>query len=188
MIQNNIKDDRYPILLPVLKFGDPLLRKKVKQIEDFTVIPAIVEKMFQTMASENGIGLAANQIGMSINLLIIDTCNCEIEEEGETYTFVNSEILWTEGETVMEEGCLSIPDIRAEIKRPETILLKYQDLDKNYNERHFSGLISRAIQHEIDHLNGKLFIDYLSPTKRMLIAKRLLEISKSGNPSSGIIL
>ena len=73
MIQNNINDDRYSILLPVLKFGDPLLRKKVQQIEDFTLIPDIVEKMFQTMASENGIGLAANQIGISINLLIIDT-------------------------------------------------------------------------------------------------------------------
>ena len=88
----------------------------------------------------------------------------------------------------MEEGCLSVPDIRAEIKRPEIITLQYQDFDKSIHEKTFSGIISRIIQHEMDHLSGKFFVDYLSPSKRMLIHKRLLEISKNGKPSTGIIL
>jgi peptide deformylase len=88
----------------------------------------------------------------------------------------------------MEEGCLSVPDIRAEIERPETIILKFQDLEQNFHEKTFNGLISRVIQHELDHLKGKLFVDYLSPGKKMLIKKRLLEISKNGSPSTGIIL
>ena len=88
----------------------------------------------------------------------------------------------------MEEGCLSVPDIRAEIERPETITLKYQDLENNFHEKIFSGLISRVIQHELDHLQGKFFIDYLPPAKKLLINKRLLEITKTGRPSTGIIL
>ena len=172
--------------LPVLKYGNPILRNKVRTIEDFTSIPRIVEQMFETMETEHGIGLAANQVGLDLNLMVIDTCNHE--EGGEAYIFINAKVLQTEGETIMEEGCLSIPDIRAEIKRPETIILKYQDLEQTFYEKQFSGLISRVIQHELDHLKGKLFIDYLSQTKRMLINKRLLAISKTGKPSSGIIL
>ena len=88
----------------------------------------------------------------------------------------------------MEEGCLSVPDIRADIERPETITIQFQDLDEVSHEQTFSGLVSRVIQHEMDHLNGKLFVDYLTPSKRMLINKRLLEISKTGKPNTGIIL
>ena len=174
--------------LPVLKYGDPRLRKKVRTIDDFTIIPEMVEQMFHTMAKEHGVGLAANQVGWSFNLMVIDTHNCEGEEGGEACIFINSEILTEEGEVIMEEGCLSVPDIRANIKRAEAITLKYQDINQNFHERYYSGLISRVIQHEMDHLNGKLFIDYLSQTKRMLINKRLLEISKTGRPSSSIIL
>ena len=138
------------------------------------------------MVKEHGIGLAANQVGWSLNLMVIDTSN--YEEEGDTCVFINSEIIHSEGEVIMEEGCLSIPNIRAEIKRPEEIIIKYQDLEQNIHERSCSGMTSRAIQHEMDHLNGKLFIDYLSQAKRMILNKRLLEISKSGEPSTGIIL
>ena len=140
------------------------------------------------MYSEGGIGLAANQIGLNLNLLILDTNNCEEIDENESHILINSNIIDVEGESTMEEGCLSVPEIRAEIKRPESILVKYQDLDQKYHKRKYSGLTSRIIQHEIDHLNGKLFIDYLPQSKRMLINKRLLEISKTGNPSTGIIL
>ena len=104
------------------------------------------------------------------------------------YVFINSTIIDTDGICAMEEGCLSIPNIRAEIIRPEKIILKYQDLEENYHEKSFSGITSRVIQHEMDHLNGKLFIDYLPPAKKTLINKRLLEISKQGIPSTGIIL
>ena len=92
------------------------------------------------------------------------------------------------GSIVLEEGCLSVPNIRAKIKRPETITLKYQDLDENFHENTFTGLVSRIIQHELDHLQGKLFIDYLPPAKKILINKQLLEIANRGIPSTGIIL
>ena len=173
-------------ILPVLKYGNSLLRKKVVDVTDFNELPRLVEKMFLTIQAEGGIGLAANQVGKSINLLIVDTNN--MEEEGKSLIFINSKVIKTEGSCLMEEGCLSVPDIRAEIKRPEIITLQYQDLDKNVHHKSFSGLISRIIQHEIDHLSGKFFVDYLSPSKRMLIHKRLLEISKNGKPSTGIIL
>ena len=178
----------YKEYLPVLKYGNSILRKKVRLVEDFTIIPEKVEQMYKTMEEENGIGLAANQVGWNINLMVIDTSNYDNEKEGGNYVFINAEILHSEGESIFEEGCLSIPNIRAEIKRPETIIIKYQNIKQKYYEQKYSGITSRAIQHEIDHLNGKLFIDYLSQAKRMLIKKRLFKISKTGNPSSGIIL
>ena len=144
--------------------------------------------MFDAMYVERGIGLAANQVGWCINLLVMDTNNMEGEENNHPYVFINSEIIKTEGSIVIEEGCLSVPEIRAEIKRPETIILRYQSFDQTYQEETFTGLGSRVIQHELDHLKGKLFVDYLSPAKRMLINKRLLEISKTGRPTTGIIL
>ena len=174
--------------LAILKYGNPLLRKKVKDVLDFEHLPEFVEKMFITMRNEGGIGLAANQVGKSINLIVIDTSNTEGEEVNDANTFINSKIIRTEGSVTIEEGCLSIPDIRAEIKRPEIITLQYQDLNQNVHEKDFSGLVSRVIQHEMDHLLGRLFVDYLSPSKRILIHKRLLEISKNGKPSTGIIL
>ena len=186
MTQNSSKA-RTLDYLPVLKYGNPILRKKVLTIEDFTIVPEMVKEMNKTIEVEHGIGLAANQIGWSLNLFIIDTRNYG-DEDGEYYIFLNAEILHSEGESIIEEGCLSIPNIHAEIKRPESIVLKYQDVEQKFHEKCFSGITSRAIQHEIDHLNGKLFIDYLSQAKRMLINKRLLEISKTGRPSSGIIL
>ena len=122
----------------------------------------------------------------NFNLLVIDTRN--YEEDGDTYTFVNAEILQSEGDIIMEEGCLIVPGIHAQIKRPETLMLRYDDVEQKNHERYYSGISSRVIQHELDHLNGKLFIDYISQTKRIIINKRLLEISKIGRPSSSIIL
>ena len=173
--------------LPVIKYGESILRTKARTVKDFTIIPEIVSSMYETMRYENGIGLAANQVGWDLNLLIIDTRNHD-DENGYNQIIINAKIIHSEGEIIMEEGCLSIPNIRAEIKRPETIIIKFQNIDQKYYEQKYAGITSRAIQHEIDHLNGKLFIDYLPQAKRMLIKKRLLEISKTGNPSSGIIL
>ena len=175
-------------ILKIFKYGDPILRKKVKDVNDFTKLPYLVEQMFNTMYKEHGIGLAANQVGYSLNLLVLDASCLEGEADSKPYIFINSEIIDSEGFTTMEEGCLSVPDIRAEIERPESIIIKFQDLEQNFHKETFNGLISRIIQHELDHLKGKLFIDYLSPGKKMLIKKRLLEISKNGSPSTGIIL
>ena len=174
--------------LKILKYGDPILRKKVEDVSDFTNLPYLVEQMFNTMHEESGIGLAANQVGYSLNLLVINTSILQGEEHSKPYILINTEIIGLKGSSIMEEGCLSVPDIRAEIERPETIILKFQDLEQNFHEESFTGLISRVIQHELDHLNGKLFVDYLSPAKKILIKKRLLEISKNGSPSTGIIL
>ena len=174
--------------LKILKYGDPLLRKKVEDVSDFRNLPYLAEKMFNTMHKEGGLGLAANQIGYSLNLVILDTSNLEGEEDCKPYILINTEIIRLNGSSIMEEGCLSVPDIRAEIERPETIILKFQDLEQNFYEESFTGLLSRVIQHELDHLNGKFFVDYLSPAKKILIKKRLLEISKNGSPSTGIIL
>jgi len=175
-------------MLSIVKYGDPILRKKVEDITDFASLPHMIEQMFNTMYQENGIGLAANQVGWSLNILILDTSNIENEEDSKPYSFINSKIIETEGAIVLEEGCLSVPDIRADINRPETITLRYQDLDQNFHENIFTGIVSRVIQHELDHLQGKLFIDYLPPAKKLLLNKRLSEIAKKGSPSTGIIL
>ena len=174
--------------LKILKYGDPILRKKVEDVSDFTNLPYLVEQMFNTMHEESGIGLAANQVGYSLNLLVLDTSNLEGEDDCRPYILINTKIIGLKGSSIMEEGCLSVPDIRAEIERPETIIIKFQDLEQNFHEQSFTGLLSRVIQHELDHLNGKFFVDYLSPAKKILIKKRLLEISKNGSPSTGIIL
>ena len=175
-------------ILTVVKYGDPILRKPVEDITDFTSLPNMTEQMFNTMYEENGIGLAANQVGWSLNLSVLDTSNEEGEIDNGPYIFINSKVIKIEGTIVLEEGCLSVPDIRAGINRPETITLRYQDLYQKFHENTFRGIISRIIQHELDHLQGKLFIDYLSPSKRILINKRLLEIAENGIPSTGIIL
>ena len=187
MNQNNPKV-KLTNSLPVLIYGNPILREKVRILNDFTSISNMVSQMIETMKAQRAIGLAANQVGLNVNLMVIDTRHYNEDADGEKHIIANAEILSNEGESIMEEGCLSIPDIRANIKRAEAITLKYQDINQNFHERYYSGLISRVIQHEMDHLNGKLFIDYLSQSKRMLIKKRLFEISKVGKPESGIIL
>ena len=187
-MKNKLQATKSNSILSIVKYGDPILRKKVRDITDFTSLPNMTEQMFNAMYEENGIGLAANQVGWSLNILVLDTSSIEGEEDSKPYSFINSKIIKTEGAIVLEEGCLSVPDIRADINRPETITLRYQDLDQNFHENTFSGIVSRVIQHELDHLQGKFFIDYLPPAKRSLINKRLSEIAKKGRPSTGIIL
>ncbi len=176
-------------ILKIVKYGDPILRNQVVKTTVKDVNDELFNNMFETMYNEKGIGLAANQIGKSINLLITDTSG--FDEDSDNYPpsiFINAEIVHTEGNSVMEEGCLSIPEIRAEINRPEVITLKYQNKQFNEMTESFTGIMSRVIQHEIDHLNGKYFIDYLPPGKRLLLQKRLMEISKTGAPTTGIVL
>ena len=187
-MKNQTQTTKSNSILSIVKYGDPILRKKVEDITDFTSLHDMTEQMFNTMYEENGIGLAANQVGWSLNLSVLDTSNLEGEEDSDRYIFINSKITKTEGAIVLEEGCLSVPDIRAGINRPETIILRYQDLYQKFHENTFRGIISRIIQHELDHLQGKFFIDYLSPAKKLMINKKLLEIAKTGRPSTGIIL
>ena len=184
-MQNNIKET-----LPVVKYGDPILRQKVKDITDFSDLKTLIDNMFNTMYKERGIGLAANQVGYGLNLLIIDTSSIEDSHnmKENKFIFINAKVIDTKNSCIMEEGCLSVPDIRAEIERPEVITIEYQDTNQKLYRETFSGIVSRVIQHELDHLNGKFFIDYLSPTKRRIIHKKLIEIAKKGKPSTGVIL
>ena len=112
-------------ILPIVKYGDPILRRKVKLVTDFTNLDNLVKDMLDTMGNESGIGLAANQVGMDMNLLVLDISGFEDEDDVDPRVFVNIDIIKEEGEIEIEEGCLSIPDIRASIVRAETITIEY---------------------------------------------------------------
>tara|TARA_B100000579_G_C22820908_1_gene850570 strand:- start:1186 stop:1728 length:543 start_codon:yes stop_codon:yes gene_type:complete len=164
-------------LMDVVHYGDPILRKKCKEVKEFKGLNKLIDDMFDTMYEENGIGLAANQVGIDLNLFIIDIS--DIEEEGESiHIFINGEIIDSSGESWFEEGCLSIPDVRLDVKRPEIITFKYQDLDGKIHTDEIEGLLARAIQHEVDHLNGVFIIDRVSKTTKITVHKELKAIKK----------
>ena len=164
-------------VLEVVHYGDPILRKKCNSVKDFSKLESLLNDMFDTMYEENGIGLAANQVGFDMNLFIIDISG--IEEDEKTRVFINGEIINSEGESWFEEGCLSIPDIRLNVKRPDIIKFKYQDEKGQKYEEDFDGLLARAIQHEVDHLNGVFIVDRVSKSEKMSVAKELKDIEKN---------
>lgn len=159
-----------------------MLRKKAQEIEKGTDVKGLVADMFETMYAANGIGLAAPQIGKSIRLFVVDGTSLEEEEEDMSQfkkAFLNPVILQEEGEPwEFEEGCLSIPNIRENVLRPETVKIRYYDDEWNLKEEVYDGVKARIIQHEYDHIEGKLFIDYLSPLKKRLLKGKLADISK----------
>ena len=164
-------------VLEVVHYGDPILRKKCNSVKDFSKLESLLNDMFDTMYEDNGIGLAANQVGFDMNLFIIDISG--IEEDEKTRVFINGEIINSEGESWFEEGCLSIPDIRLNVKRPDIIKFKYQDEKGQEFEEDFDGLLARAIQHEVDHLNGVFIVDRVSKSEKMSVAKELKDIEKN---------
>ena len=164
-------------VIEVVHYGDPILRKKCNSVKDFSKLESLLNDMFDTMYEENGIGLAANQVGFDMNLFIIDISG--IEEDEKTRVFINGEIINSEGESWFEEGCLSIPDIRLNVKRPDIIKFKYQDEKGQEFEEDFDGLLARAIQHEVDHLNGVFIVDRVSKSEKMSVAKELKDIEKN---------
>jgi len=177
------------MILPIVAYGDPLLRKRAKDIDPQEIdVKKLSDDMFETMYASSGIGLAAPQVGQGIRLFVVDgTALNEGEKEddkdpsleGFKKIFVNPEIVEEDGdEWGFEEGCLSIPGIRAEIYRPEVVVIRYFDTDWNEHEEEYDGMAARIIQHEYDHLEGKLFTDYLSPLKRQLLKKKLADITK----------
>lgn len=173
-------------ILPIVKYGDPLLRKRTQQVTDIQSVQPFLKDMFETMYEEEGMGLAANQVGLDMNFAVIDISHSE--EDDYPRVIINPEILKTVGSYEMEEGCLSIPEIRATISRPEKILVHYLDDTGKSHEDHVEGLLARVIQHEVDHLNGVFYIDHLTPAKHAILDKRLSEIAERGVPSSGITL
>jgi len=160
----------------IVKYGHPALRMKARRIETINdSIRELAEDMIETMEVAEGIGLAAPQIAESMALLVINSGL--IEEDAPPKVYINPVILAEEGTLSMEEGCLSIPDIREDVRRPEEIKIKYQDLDGAQHEEECTGMLARVLQHEIDHLNGVLFVDRISQIKRQLLSKKLKEIA-----------
>jgi len=161
--------------LPILEFPDPRLRtiaKPVAQVDDS--LRQLVDDMFETMYAAPGIGLAATQVNVHQQLLVLDVS----EDHNQPMVFINPEILHAEGHQVYQEGCLSVPGIFADVKRAERISVKALDRDGKAFELEAEGLLAVCIQHEMDHLAGKVFVDYLSPLKRELVRKKLAKQRK----------
>ena len=164
-------------VLKVVNYGNPILRKVCEHVKDFAKLDAIIADMFDSMYEAEGIGLAANQVGIDLNLFIIDITHTE--ESDHTYTFINSSIIETSGdEKLFQEGCLSLPGIALDVLRPEKVKLKYQTLDEQWHEDEFEGLLARAIQHEMDHLNGVFIVDRVSELERIQYQKDLKELER----------
>lgn len=162
-------------VLPINIYGDEILRQKAKKITKIDEnILKFIEDMYETMKQSDGIGLAATQVGKRLQVLIADVSEIEGYEHTKPMVVINPKIILTEGESEMEEGCLSLPGLRVNVKRPEKIRLKYNDLEMKEHIEDFAGLQARVLQHEIDHLNGKLIVDYLSKTEKEKI-KPLLD-------------
>ncbi len=171
------------MVLPIVAYGDPVLRKKGEDItKDYPGLEKLIDDMFETMEKAKGVGLAAPQINKAIRLFVVDSNRMydEGEEsEGIREVFINAQIVEESGkEWPYEEGCLSIPGIREDVYREEKVKIKYLDRDFKAHEKTFTGLTARVIQHEYDHIEGKLFIDHLKPLKKSLLKGRLEKISK----------
>lgn len=169
------------MIYPIVVYGDPVLRQRAKDIEQGTDLTQLIADMYETMHGAQGIGLAAPQIGKSIRLFVVDGSVLEDEPGMEDFTkaFINPvmvEELGTPWE--YEEGCLSIPTIREKVARKEKLRIRYFDEQWNLREEEYEGLKARIIQHEYDHIEGKLFIDYLTPLKKRLLKGKLADISK----------
>ncbi|CAB9492100.1 MULTISPECIES: peptide deformylase [Alteromonas] len=157
-------------ILDVLSFPDERLRTVAKPVEEVNdEIKQLVSDMFETMKDENGIGLAATQVNRHVQVVVMDVS----EDQNEPRVFINPEIIRKDGSTISEEGCLSVPGNYAKVERAEAITVKALDENGETFELDAEGLLAICIQHELDHLKGKLFIDYLSPLKRQRIRKKL---------------
>ncbi len=166
-------------MLKINVYGDEILRQKAKIITKVdSKLIYLVDEMFKTMKASGGIGLAANQVGKRIQLLVVDVTEVEGYEKTKPMVVINPKIISSEGESEIEEGCLSLPEIRVNVKRPAKIKLKYKDLNLIEHVEEFDGLIARVLQHEIDHLNGRLIIDYLTKTEKEKIKPLLEKIKK----------
>ncbi|SHE87457.1 peptide deformylase [Flavisolibacter ginsengisoli] len=181
------------MILPIVAYGNPILRKVGHDIdENYPNLDKLIEDMWETMYASNGVGLAAPQVGRDIRLFVMDSAQIfsnmdEKDKEEENYpdapgikqVFINAHIIEEHGDDwAYNEGCLSIPKIREDIYRAEEVTLEYLDQNFKKHTRTFNGVTARIILHEYDHIDGKLFIDYLSPLKRKLLKRKLDDISK----------
>lgn len=168
------------MLYKVVKYGDPVLEAPAEPVADFgsQELLQLVEDMFETMYANKGIGLAAPQIGISKRLAVVDTSAGEDPEMRRV--LINPEITFREGRAIDEEGCLSIPGFRENVARAQAIVVKGQDVYGNDVEIPAEDLMARAFQHEIDHLDGILFLRHISPLKRDLIKRKIRKLVQAG--------
>lgn len=174
------------MILPIHTYGDPVLREPTREVDERTPeLDALVADLLETMRHAEGIGLAAPQVGRPERIFVVDLTAVIEREELDPATvppqpmvFVNPEILWeSEEETGFEEGCLSIPDLREDVRRPEALGLRYRDADFELHEVELDGFLARVVQHEFDHLEGVLFVDHLSAFKRRMLRRRLARMA-----------
>jgi len=160
-------------------YPDEVLKQKAERVEEFNAeLKKLVDDMFETMYKRGGVGLAANQVGVLKRVFVLDLKAGSHGDGGERYVFVNPEIIHSEGEVVHQEGCLSLPGLWKKVKRAKRIVVRAQDLEGKEFEIEAEGLLSRAIQHEIDHLNGICFVDRLSPLQRRLALEKYKKLKK----------
>ncbi len=178
------------MVYPIYVYGMPVLRKVAQDIDkDYPDLEKLIEDMYETMFEAEGLGLAAPQIGLPIRLIVIDGSRAVDDDENEVKGFkkilINPHIIEETGEEwEFNEGCLSIPAIREDIKRKPEVLLRYQDENFEMQEEKFEGLRARVIQHEMDHVNGILFTDRISPLRKRLLNSKLKAISKGKTEAS----
>jgi peptide deformylase len=180
------------MILPVVAYGAPILRKVAEDINpDYPGLQEFIANMWETMYASNGVGLAAPQVNRDIRIFVMDSLqifnNMEDDDEKNEYpgdegikqVFINPHVVELAGEKwSYNEGCLSIPKVREDVTRPTLVTLEYDDENFETHTKTFTGITARIIQHEYDHLEGKLFIDYLTPLKRKLLKGKLSDISK----------
>ncbi len=178
------------MILPIVAYGATVLRKVCEPINaDYPNIKTLIEDMWETMYESNGVGLAAPQINKNIRLFVVDSAQifANAEPEDETYpdapgvkmTFINAQIVELSGkEWIYNEGCLSIPKIREDVSRHENVTMTFMDENFVEHTQTFTGMTARVILHEYDHIEGKLFIDYIKPLKRKMLQGKLNDINK----------
>ena len=164
--------------LDILLYPDPLLRRTADPVDDVDgAVATLVDRMFETMYEAPGIGLAATQVNVHRRVVVIDVS----EEKDSPLTLINPLLVLAEGEAEMQEGCLSIPEVYETVRRPDQVRVAAVDREGNPFELDAEGLLAVCIQHEIDHLDGKLFVDYLSPLKRNRIRKKMIKRARDGS-------
>lgn len=166
-------------ILPIRKFGDEVLRIPTETVTEFDdALQKLIEDMIRTMYAAPGVGLAANQVGVSKRLMVIDLSVGK--RPGECYVFANPEVIESTGELTEEEGCLSIPDFVEPVTRPRYVKLRYLDRHGNEREMAGEGLMARAMSHEVDHLNGRLFVDRLRGLRKDRVLRKIAKLSRAG--------
>jgi peptide deformylase len=169
------------MILPITQYGDPVLRKVCTPIAaDYPELKKLISDMYETMYNASGVGLAAPQIGLGIRLFVVDAEPMDEENlKGFKKVFINARILEESGSKwAYNEGCLSIPGIREDVNRKESLTIEYMDENFIQHKETYNGKVARVIQHEYDHIEGRLFIDYLSPLKKEMIKGKLADITR----------